>query len=202
MERITRPTLLLVEGEDEKTICELLLKKIDSDFASKLHVISATGGDDLLSKAQALDVIPGFQMLNNLAILCDAEENPQKTTKQWADFKSAFEAQFPNKKCYFLVLPSEQQAGAIDSVFINSLDTATNPIAACALAFAACVGAQGAQTTQARRDKLALTSYINANTKNPYSRVGVAVSQGAKGLFNFDDDCFASLTNFLKTLMP
>jgi hypothetical protein len=201
MDKLSSPVLLLVEGEDEKIICELLLRRIAPNFSLNLDLKAASGGSDLLSKAQALDVLPGFQNLTQLAIICDAEEIPQKTAKQWSAFKATFETQYPNKKCNILILPSEEQAGAIDSVFLNSLDPANNPVAACALDFAACVGAQGSQTTQARRDKLALTSYINAHTKNPYSRVGFAVTQGAKDLFDFDHPSFAPLTNFLKKLL-
>jgi hypothetical protein len=201
MNQLRTHTLLLVEGKDEKHICELFLSKMQPDFAQFIDVQSADGGDDVWAQANALNIQSGFKAIRILAIICDAEETPQSTATRWTLFKTNFEAQYLGKTCDFLILPSEEQAGAIDSVFLNSLDRASNPLAACALDFAACVGVQGSQTTQARRDKLALTSYINANTKNPYSRVGVAVKQGAKDLFEFDHPSFAPLTIFLQKLL-
>lgn len=202
MELLRKHTLLLVEGKDEKQICELLLFKINPEYINTIDVQSTDGGDDLLAEAQAIDIQSGFKTLKTLAIVCDAEETPQDTVQRWANFKAQFEVQHPSKECLYLVLPTEHQTGAIDSVFINSLDVKTNQLAACALNFAACVGAQGAQTTQARRDKLALTSYINAHTKNPYSRVGMAISQDAKTLFDFEHSSFATLRVFLSNLIP
>jgi hypothetical protein len=201
MDAINAPVLLLVEGRDEKEICEILLHKIDPLFAQKIDVQHADGGASLLASANTVDVLSGFSQLKTMAIVVDAEESPNKTNSTWTQFKNTFQKNYPICGCEILVLPSAEESGALETLFLKSLDTEKNSIARCAIDFVACVGELGAQSTQARKDKLALVSYINAHTKNPYSRVGVAIQQDASKLFDFDHPSFQPLTEFLKAVL-
>ena len=201
MDAISTPCVLLVEGKDEKAICELLLKNFDADFAKKIEIRNAEGGSDLRAAAEGVDVVSGFAKLERLVVLVDAEEKPEQTFEYWQMFQQQFESMHPTKKFDFLVLPSNTEKGSLDTVFLRSLDVTKDSVAQCALDFVDCVGTNGALSTQARRDKVALVSYINANSKNPYSRLGVALAQTGRNLFDFEHDSFLSLVQLLKRLL-
>jgi hypothetical protein len=202
MDSITAPVLLLVEGKDEKDICEILLESIDPNFEQRIDLQHANGGSDLLTSATAIEVLSGFSQLKSIAILVDAEDSPLETSKKWSSFRDDFLRRYPTRQCQILVLPSSQEKGSLETVFLKSLDQATNVIAGCAMGFVSCVGEHGSLSTQARKDKLALVSYINAQTKNPYSRVGLAVKQdSSKKLFDFSHSSFKPLNDFLKILL-
>lgn len=203
MDTISRSKLLLVEGQDEVDVCHLLLRNIDPNYAQQLDV--QTGKDDkkkdLMKLASALDVATGFDQLQKLAILVDAEETPDLTYQKWQAFKEEFEATHEGKSCEVLILPSSTQKGSLESIFVAALQEGGDAIAQCASSFIQCVGDRGQLSTQARRDKAQLICYINANSSNPYSRIGVALSQQAKDLFDFEHPSFNTLKNFLQRLL-
>ena len=201
MDAITAPTLLLVEGADEKAVATLLLKALNPDFERSIDIQHGDGNDDVFKLAGAIDIVDGFRQLKVFALIVDAEENPASTLKKCETIQASFNSQFPALNFQFLIQPSATQKGAIDSVFLQSLDTATNTTARCAIDFSACAYGNKGNTTQAKKDKLALVSYINANTKNPYSRIGVALSQDARNLFDLNHVAFSPLKSFLSGLL-
>jgi hypothetical protein len=201
MDSITAKTLLLVEGKDDLSIASLLLQKMDADYATKIDIQSKDGGRDLLKAAKAIATVSGFDRLISFAVLVDAEEDAAKTQTTWTAFQAQFHVDHPSVAFEFLVLPSSHEAGALDSVFLRSLDIAENNVARCAIDFSNCVNGQGKITTVARKDKLALMSYINAHSTNPYSRVAKALEQQASGLFDFNHVGFKPLTEFLSKLL-
>jgi hypothetical protein len=203
---ITRPILLLVEGADEKDICEFLLKKICSNYSDCITVEDAKGGDDLLKQVEGLDIRSGFTVLKTLAIICDAEEKPVTTAKRWRDFEQDFNNdKNKNKTCKVLILPSDTEEGAIERLFLDSLDFSENSkdfIAKCVEKFVTCVGKDSPHTTQAQCNKFKLITYINSKSKKPYTRIGIAIKDSKKDLFDFKHDSFKPLIKFLTALCP
>lgn len=63
-----------------------------------------------------------------------------------------------------------------------------------------CLSGNTRHTTQSQKDKLALITYINASVKTPYARVGVALNQKARDLFDFKHAAFIPLVGFLESL--
>lgn len=201
MNPITAANVLLVEGKDEKFLAELLLQMHDASFAEKVDIQNEGGGSKLLASAQAIDVVSGFNQLKRLAILVDAEEDRDATDAIWTKFRTDFLNQYPSRECDYLILPTNQSSGALESVFLQTLDTNTNPIAKCTTDFMTCVAGHDKQSTQAQKDKLALMTYINAEVKTPHSSLSVALLQRAKHLFDFKHEAFKPLTEFLQKLL-
>jgi hypothetical protein len=110
---------------------------------------------------------------------------------------------FDRLKSFAILVDAEENAAKTHNTWVKfqSQFVADNAVARCAIDFSNCVNGKGKITTTARKDKLALVSYINAHSTNPYSRVAIALEQQASDLFDFDRDSFKALTAFLKNLL-
>lgn len=199
LDAITKKSLLLVEGPDDYGIVCHLLNEINPDWKQLIDVQHSEGASNLPKAAQAIQLVSGFDQVHQLAVLVDSDESPEKTDQIWSKQKTLFESNFPSKKFYYLVLPSSITQGALETIFLQSLET-DNKKFQCVINFMTCLSGQTPHTTQAQKDKLALISYINASVKTPYSRVGMALQQKAKNLFDFTHPAFKPLVDFLESL--
>lgn len=199
LDAITKKVLLLVEGPDDHAIVCYLLNGINPDWKLSIDVQHNGGASGLPKAARAIRLVSGFDQVRKLAVLVDADESPEKTDQIWAEEKRLFLIDCPDRQMDYLVLPSSTAKGALETVFLHSLER-ENIKFQCVANFMECLSGHTRHTTQAQKDKLALISYINASVKTPYSRVGVALGQGAKDLFDFKNPAFEPLVNFLKSL--
>lgn len=199
LDSITKRVLLLVEGPDDHAIVCYLLNGINPDWKQSIDVQHNGGASGLPKAARAIRLVSGFDQVRQLAVLVDADESPAKTDQVWSEEKRLFLIEYPDRKMDYLVLPSSAAKGALETVFLQSLGQ-ENINFQCVANFMACLSGHTRHTTQAQKDKLALISYINSCVKTPYSRVGVALGQGAKKLFDFTHPAFQPLVVFLESL--
>lgn len=196
---INKKVWLLVEGKDDYAIVCYLLNGINPDWKLSIEVRHNDGASGLPKAVRAIRDASGFDQVCKLVVLVDADELPEKTDQVWAEEKRLFLIDCPDRKMDYLVLPSAIAKGALETVFLQSLG-AENIKFRCVANFMECLSGNTRHTTQAQKDKLALISYINSCVKTPYSRVGVALGQGAKDLFDFKHPAFQPLVNFLESL--
>ena len=199
LDAITKKSLLLVEGPDDHAIVCHLLKEINPNWMQQLDVQCSDGASNLPQAIRAIQFVSGFDQVHQLAVLVDADQSPEKTAQIWSKEKFLFESKFSTKKFNYFILPSLTAKGALETVFLQSLDLKNTKIQ-CVTCFMECLSGQTPHTTQAQKDKLALISYINASVKTPYSRVGLALQQKAKDLFDFNHPAFQPLIHFLESL--
>lgn len=199
LDSITARVLLLVEGPDDHAIVCYLLNGINPGWKQSIDVQHKGGASGLAQAARAIRLVTGFDQVRKLAVLVDADEAPEKTDQNWAEEKRLFLIDCPDRQMHYLVLPSSAAKGALESVFLQSLEP-ENINFQCVANFMACLSGHTRHTTQAQKDKLALISYINSSVKTPYSRVGIALGQGAKKLFDFTHPAFQPLVVFLESL--
>ena len=199
LDKITADSVLLVEGQDEIDICTLLLNEIKPDWTALLDIQATGGKPGLLPGARAISVVSGFDRLKKLAVIVDADEESDKTYALWASEKMVFSNKNSPKEFHFLVLPGLKQAGALETVFLQSLPL-DNTSFQCVEKFMGCISGHTPHSTQAQKDKLALITYINTRVMAPYSRVGFAMTKDAKNLFDFKNPAFKPLVDFLESL--
>lgn len=199
LDAITQRVLLLVEGPDDHAIVCYLLASIHPDWSQFIDVQHKGGASGLVRAARAIRLVSGFDKVQKLAVLVDADESPEKTDQAWAEERRLFLADFPDRQMQYLVLPSSIAKGALETIFLQSLKSDSTRFQ-CVSSFMTCLSGHTPHTTQAQKDKLALISYINASVKTPYSRVGKALEQGARNLFDFTDPAFQPLVVFLESL--
>lgn len=199
LDSITKKTLLLVEGPDDHAIVCHLLNGVNSDWKRSIDVQHNGGASNLPKAVRAICLVSGFDQVRQLALLVDADEFPEKTNKIWSEEKRLFEENFPEKSFKYLILPSPTTQGALETIFLQSLEP-ENIKFKCVNCFMECLSGHTNHTTQSQKDKLALISYINASVKTPYSRVGMALQQKAKSLFDFTHPTFQPLVHFLESL--
>lgn len=199
LDKIEADVLLLVEGKDEKDIFSLLLDQIKPGWSAQIDIQSVDGKAGLLPGAQAIPVVSGFDRLKKLAVMVDADNDPDRTDTLWAIEKKRFTENHSPKEFHYLVLPGVQHKGALESVFLQSLDESDLHFK-CVTDLMACLSGHAGAQTQAQKDKFALITYINTQVKTPYSRVGFAMTKDAKTLFDFKRPAFQRLVDFLKSL--
>lgn len=200
LDKIDAPVVLLVEGADDEDVVNLLLDEIQPDWRQQIDVqlVSNQGGH--LARLNALATVSGFlNRVKKVAILEDSDETPEKKQALWVDESQAFTQRYPGIELVFCLLPSPSKKGALESLFLQSIKPAS-PNFACVQTFADCVERHTPHTTQAQRDKLALISYVNSHVSGPYSRIGVAIEQDAKTLFDLKHAAFKPLVEFSESL--
>jgi hypothetical protein len=199
LDPITADVVLLVEGKDDRQIVCHLLDGINPDWKQCVDVQAKGGVNGLEPAVRAIAVVSGFDRVKKVAVLVDADERPEKTDETWAEEKRLFLAAHPDREMHYLVLPSSTDKGALETVFLRSLEL-ENTNAQCVVKFMSCISGNTLHTTQAQKDKLELITYINTHVKTPFSRVGFAMANDAKNLFDFNHPAFQPLVVFLKSL--
>ena len=199
-DKISAEVVLLVEGPDDQTVVSLLLSSIATHWRPLIDVQAVADGGGLEAGLGALATVSGFDRVKKVAVLVDADQSPEEAHQRWARHKTEFAVNHAGKQLSFCVLPSHTVKGALESLFLQSLNI-NDPGFTCVQALVACLGDHSIHTTQAQKDKLALTTYINSRVKNPYSRIGVALKQDARALFDFKHPAFKPLVEFLEDLI-
>ena len=199
-DKISAEVVLLVEGPDDQTVVGLLLDSIAPDWRLRVDVQAVADGGGLHAGLGALATVSGFDRIKKVAVLVDADQSPEDVHQRWTLRKTEFSMNNAGRQLSFCVLPSNTVKGALESLFLQSLD-ANDPSFACVQTLVACLADHSIHTTQAQKDKLALTTYINSRVKNPYSRIGIALKQDARALFDFKHPAFKPLVEFLEDLI-
>ena len=198
---IDADVVLLVEGSDDIFVAGLLLDNISPTWRTKVDVQEVAQMGGYSQRLIALATLPNFKnRVTKVAVLVDSDNRPAEKAVLWAEEKMRFEQVNPTVQLVCLIVPSPTTNGALESVFLQSLQP-DNASIACVLALNDCLAGHTRHSTQAQKDKFALMTYINSRVKNPYSRIGYALTQDARDLFDFKHPAFKPLVEFLESLI-
>ncbi len=197
--------LLIVEGQDEKGFFATLLKYLD---INTVQIINVAGRENLKNTLESLSIITNFDKVTHIGFVFDAEKNEAKSTFQSfeSNLKKIFPAECIPKKsgdvvkaeiaCGIFIMPDNKRSGMLEDLCLDSVrHTTLFPIANSYV--------QNARMLQSESDKekynihKALLQTYLAGLPNLCNSIRVAV---AKGVFNFENNAFGEIKDFLTKL--
>jgi hypothetical protein len=147
---ITKPKLLLCEGEDEVNFFNAWFLELG---VADVQVFAYQGKTKLAGFLADLTKAAGFHQVKKAAILRDADEDASGATQSIAHAVEHSPEAFRQLHPDYFVLPGEGKPGALESLWLASL--AGNPMEACVGEFFECIKAKGwtPSDTFAKNDK-------------------------------------------------
>lgn len=198
-ENITSSKLLLVEGKDESGFCRAFFTFLR---ISDVQIIDVGGRFKFADNIKRLPKRPGFENVQLLGILRDAEEHSAKSTFDsiCSDMKRA-ELPEPQDLMSFsltkpsigvFVMPDNHRAGMLEDLCLESLEN-TDEIKHITDFF------ERAAVTDAAKDfsKRRIQAWLSISQTNDYLQREVGTAAKA-GFWNFDHPCFNKLKTFLE----
>lgn len=199
---ITKPKLLLCEGEDEVNFFNAWFIELG---ISDVQVIAYQGKTKLAAFLSDVTKAAGFHLVKKAAILRDADDDAsgakQSIIHAIEHSPEAFQKLGPD----YFVLPGHGKPGALESLWLSSL--ADNPMRECVEDFLHCIETKGwkPSDTFAKNDKARAQLWI-ATKEVPNERFGFAAWHGRKDAdkpwmhekwVDFDHPSFAQLKEFV-----
>jgi len=195
---ITATVLLLVEGEDEKSLVQWMCEHWFGSRAQEIDIENVQGRDNFPKRFKALKVrSPG--LLKVVGVIADSEEDPVATAQRWSDL---FDDVTPviNRPCRKLQLPKDDVPGAFEALMLEALDG--DAVAGCATRFRDCVAPHLGDRTLAQRDKIAVQAWLSAKLGNAYGNVFKAQQQNPEQtLLDYDHSAFTPIKVFVEGLL-
>lgn len=106
---IEGPNLILVEGSDDRFVLESL---IEHRALARVQIKATGGRERLFQQTRLLHLVPGFERLRKVAVICDADDDP---TGAWKALSGAL--------AHGARLPVPDRPG----VFVGGTGTADDP---------------------------------------------------------------------------
>jgi hypothetical protein len=182
--------ILLVEGSDEKKVCEILAK----DHGFKVTAHSIGGRDQSRRFLTDLSVATGFNELEKIGLILDSEED-ENACKQKMTYDQAF-LEMKGFKGAWLSFQSPDQStkGSLESLLLRTIPP-DSEVLKCATTFADCVkkSSENKLSTFARLDTSVLLAYSSTVCGHPVSGI-------SNKNFNFDTQhpALIDLVSFLR----
>lgn len=175
---ITLPKLLLVEGQDEVSFFEAWFYELG---VVDVLVVAYEGKTKLADFLQDLPKARGFERITHLAVLRDADDNPNAAQESVQHAISNSPSLVTRLNPRHFVLPNGQSPGALESLWLESLKDL--PFGGCVDAFFECLQSVGWEPSQvfAKNDKARAQVWIATKTI-PNERFGLAAWHGRKNV--------------------
>lgn len=194
-ERIERPKQLLVEGNDEINFFEALIKYLS---LSEIQIREFEGKGKLRSFLSGFVSMSGFDSVTSLGVVRDADGSAQAAFQSVQG--SLRNANLPappragirqsgTPDVSVLILPDESSPGMLETLLCRTFKG--SEVDRCIDDFFVC-----AKASPNKPDKARAFAFLTT-TPNPHHSVGVAAKQG---VWDFDDDVFERVREFLKAL--
>jgi hypothetical protein len=182
--------LLLVEGSDEKSVCETLAQ--EHGFSVTAHSI---GGRDQSRRFLAgLSVASGFNELEAVGLMIDSEEDEAACRQKIADDHAFVVGKGFKGAWHSFQSPDQNTKGSLETLLLRSIPLESE-VLKCATTFADCVvkSSENRLSTSARLDTSVLLAYASAVCGHPVSGI-------SNRNFKFDTNHSAliDLVNFLR----
>lgn len=196
---ITKPRLLVVEGEDEKRFFEALIAHIE---LQGIQVLPIGGKRCLRQNLKALTLSPRFAEVISLGIVRDADENPAAAFQSVSDALQAVNLPVPsnpllptgkNPRITVMILPAEDIPGCLEDLCLQSV--AQDPARVCVEGYFQCLQRQGLPGP--RNLARAHVQVFLASRQEAGKRLGEAAQAG---YFPWDDNAFGRVKSFLHQL--
>lgn len=203
--KIDKTKLLLVEGLDEVNFFIAFCKHIDS---SDLQIIETGGKEKLKLELPALLLAPGFEQVQSLGIVQDADNSLEGTVariksllaqlnlpvpKGHADFKEV-----KKKKTGIYIMPGNRDNGMLENLVLDTVND--HPVLKESDKYIEILRTNLSQDEGPKfprnEHKARLLAYLSGMEKT-VSSLGLAAQ---KGYFNFDSEHLDELKQFIKTI--
>ncbi len=220
--KITQPKLILVEGKDDKYFFQYLMKHI---CLEDCQVINVEGKDNFSNVFKSIMLLPGFNTVNSLAFIRDADNDCRKSFNEIISIiksnnrsliKTAATISYPDKPGVFFninnlkigtfILPNNSNPGMIEDICLNSCST--RPAIECIDSYVQCLKSKLDRKT----DEISSNNSSNYFPKNE-SKMKMLVflaslyeysnnigDAAQKGSWDFNHSSFIELISFLKQL--
>jgi hypothetical protein len=199
LREINKTKQLIVEGDDEEKVFEKILKKLG---LTDIQIQSIGGKDNIGNNLRALKAQRDFHIVNSIAIIRDANDNPKNS------FKSVQKAlenailpvpNIPNQKAsngkietsIFIMPDGCGSKGMIETLFVKSIED-EKIYRDCVTKYLSCANEVGFETGP----KSAVYAYISVQ-KEPDSMFGISVQ---KGYWDLSHPCFNKIKEFLRNI--
>jgi len=196
---LTEPKLLLVEGKDDKSFFEALIRYLQ---LPSIQVIVYNGVSNLKPKLQAIVQRPEFSSkILSVAIIRDADKNYQDTLKSVRGALTRVGLPAPTKpqeqskqhpRVQIWIMPNNHDPGALEDLCIRSI--AEKP-KQCIQDYLNCMK-QANGLTSKNLSKSTAYAFIAAQTE-PLSDLGVSA---AKSYWDLTNPVFADVCTFMKSI--
>lgn len=193
MDEITKTQLICVEGRDEVNFFTAIFSFLNID---NVQILDFEGKSNFRTKIKSLVLIPGFDKVVKLALIRDADNDAIDSI--FASLTASLESvslTIPESNQVFsngnpsvgiFIMPGNSQPGALEDLCISSITADANYC--CIENYFDCI-----DTPLTHPSKAKVLCFLSC--KEPYSN---SLGLGAlKGHWNFSNDAFNSLTEFL-----
>lgn len=195
---ITKPILVLVEGDDEYHLMQWMCLHWFGDKADHFAFENVGGKDNFPSRFRALKT-RSLGALEVVGVVADSEEDAAATQQRWRDLVNEVVATI-EQPCKLLQLPHQDQTGAFETLVLQTLQHSA--VAQCAVAFRDCVGQHLNDRTQAQKDKIAVQAWLGASFGRAYGNVFKAQNEHSDAaLLDYDHSAFSPIKAFLEELL-
>lgn len=204
--RIESSRLLTVEGKDECNFFEALLQHIN---INKVQIVDIGGKDKFPNEFQNLYNMEGFNKIECLGFVRDAEKKPaQSAFDSICNILKKHKLPIPSKineiekncsPCIgIFIMPDNAGAGMLENLCLKTIELL--PQYACVNEFIACFTQHQLENEKVvfNDPKARVQTYLASR-----SPIVNCLGQGAlKGYWNFDHACLDDIKKFLKSLFP
>lgn len=181
--RIQRPFLVVVEGQDDEAVLNLLLAHLSID---SVQLISAQGKNNIRDIVAIIAGQDGFAAsVIGVAIVCDADRNPAAEQQRCEETLR----DLGKRNAYFL-LPGNGREGMLEDLCLEALDGRAE--APCVSSFVECATASG--ITLANEKKFRMKAFLMLHDEDKTQKIGWAAE---RGIINPAHEAFAPLRQFL-----
>ena len=195
---IEKNKILLVEGKDEVTFFKALFKKKNME---DIQVKSTNGKDDFKNDFVTLKNTPGFEKVTSLAIIQDADSDPQSRFNSICSTLKKCRLSVPDKiglftestpKIGIFIIPDGKSEGMLESLCLSTVESKEKETMKCIDEFMECIEIKSKKPKN--KDKSRLQAFLAAVPKNPRS-----LGEAAKmDYWNFDSDKLDPLLEFVE----
>jgi hypothetical protein len=200
--RLEKQKLLLVEGMDESYFFAAILELLDK--RKEVQIYAYNGKDKLDDELFAIALMPGFSLLETVAVVRDADEDPGASFN--STIRSLHRAQLysparpeqyagANPRVGVFITPGNSRKGSLETLCIEEL--ADYSIHECIHKFLDCVAATRPDQPIRNKAKAIVQSFI---ATAPDSHVRLLGEAARSGCFNLEHKSYQGITNFLKGL--
>lgn len=192
---ITEPSLLLVEGRDD----ELFFRHFaQSNGVHNIEIRGYGGREKLPAALRALASISGFERLERLGVIRDADHSAQSALQSVSSALVNAGLGLPtaaDKRPYtsILTMPPNQESGCLETLIWQAIMESNPRLAACVSEFVGCMQLTNQGT---RIDKARLHAFI-ASQGDPSLKLGEATRAG---YWSLDHHVFDPVRVFLRQL--
>ncbi len=203
---IQKSKLLIVEGKDEEVFFKELFKKTDTQDT---QIVSSGGKQQFKKIFPVIINTPGFEKLQSLAVVQDADQDLQATFNRIYSVLRNNEFEPPGKPGVFntavtpkigvFIISDEHQQGKLESLCLSTVKS--QPVMECVDSFMKCIKQESHSTAGKYKQpkdihKARCRAFLSAMEEDTPS-LGIATQ---KNYWDLDSEKLQALKSFLKQL--